>query len=1195
MADNDNIDYDGIIKEIDGIDPANNEEGLMQSYAAERLVELQKELSGIEPADRNDDHQLAWLGLYDKANALISELAGQSLDGISKEQLSAYESLIGSFASHVGEEYSGMAAELKGKLDARKEALDAEGKQEELETPTEERTVPSDTKEEELETPTEEKEDADIKDTVLDVDKQEFLDSINDENKEQIAERFNKIDEAADELGDVFAVPQDENAEDKFAGLRNFYDNLWIDREAPEDENAQPGEDDLKKRQQLKDRMQEMAKIMAIQDLVTDASLDGLPKEKIKERMQEAVIDNMSFLTYNLVANQCGFKVLEAGQDITKLTPKERQEHMAKLQDGYKAVFEGVNNTLSGGKATPISVGSPAINATMVPQYKEAKKFAKEFKLKTGVTKMLKRVKDFDAKMSKDHPYLWGFAKTTAISALTGPTGIMVYTGITVAKQANALRKEYKQQKAEKGEEALSVGKFLKKNSGKIASMVVSAGFAAYGGIGAMEGVTSLDFGAMAKSALHNTGLLGNMTGSLLSGDALNNAAQSLSWDGMKNAAGNMVDKIANVSNIDTSQVVQGLKDSYSPARLTRLAVSGLGVGIAKAHEAYSQAGDGNKWKAARKAFTAHLTGVLVGTALADTLTVTNNVMEQSALELQKIEAMEKEFENELQSIDQLRDSLHIPNDYDQHFENGGQEAAQPQHHAPQHNDTPAPEPEPAQEVETEPTVDLKVNGENVEAKLGNTLEETLDNAREQYLQDNPEIDSENNTVVIEGEGGKATIETQKEDIMKGEAVIGQETTVHREIETDEVQIKDDIQEVKTDTGQAKIMESEGRSDIDTNNNIPDGAKILNVTEFHNENQDLKLTEYEQDGKVYITDGNQTRLAPEGQSAEQRYQTWNNMLKETAAAGYDDNGQAIIQEQPAQEAVKGEVKEGVVNEPKGETKLSAEEMNKLRNGQSLESQRTSLADRVKGMKTDNGYDSFSSGAKNDYEEFMKSVNKEYSDGVASVNKDYQENLNNVQQDYKDAVDKNNAEFEQFRQEGMQAHDTFLAEKAAYESSHSGYQDYSASVQQLGLQNSSVLSHSEGVTVRTHEFEGNSASYKIYEQTEFRQANNGFVLVHNDEIRAVTTDGKGNLEFKISENGQVRNMTKDEVNNFCSEVKSQGGNSDNFNGKLLKHIEDTRSVKDAQGTMKYGVASNNHGNGSIQNTNTVFKGNSTTRI
>ena len=722
-----------------------------------------------------------------------------------------------------------------------------------------------------------------------------------------------------------------------------------------------------------------------------------------------------------------------------------------------------------------------------------------------------------------------------------------------------------------------------------------------------------------------------------------------------------------------------------------------------------------------------------------------------------------------------------------------------------------------------------------------------MDNAREQYLHDNPDIDPSNNTVEIEGDGGKATIETQQEDIMKGEAVIGQETTTHREINTDEAQIKDDIQEVKTDTGQAKMMESDGRSDIDTNNNIPDGAKILNVTEFHNENQDLKLTEYEQDGKVYITDGNQTRLAPEGQSAEQRMETWKNMLKETAGAGYDDNGQAIVHEQPAQEIVKEEVKEEVgtikaeiketevrttepeikethtteqptstaeatqndavqnmgitpltttqsgltysisengqmhinadfggihengtlnmryvnhllpeeytdpnkliatddINKVKAElrgivmrnevyndlqaqsatreltgnektfmqaheaqleqkglisredgvleykdtpkdqyfqieqpqenatvaleavdkvstgdhydtpdglppvyegddkvvtaeqaadpistgdhydtpdglppvydpnednNKLSAaEKISMLRNGHSLQSSHGSLSDRINAMKgNSNSYDEFMASVQQGYsnninaveEEYSsnaEAIKQEYSNFVENTNNEYNANAANVNREYSENVDKINKEFENTQQQWQQEHDSFLAQKAAYEASHSGYQDYSSSVQQLGLHNSSVLSHSEGIQVKSHEFNGNSASYKIYEQTEFRQGSNGFALSHNDEIRSVTTDGKGNLEFKVTENGQSRLMTKEEVNNFCSEIKSQGEKVDNFNGKLLKHIEDTKNVKTAMGQMEYGSAPKTHTDGSTQHSNTSFKGKSSSRV
>ena len=1163
----DEMNYEMLLKEIDGLNPS-AEDNYESEITAERMVELQKELSDVAFIDRDDDHQLAYLGLYDKANAMIDYLAGKSMDDISIEQITAYESLLSNFASHIGDEYSSTAAELKNKLDNRRETLEANSLSEQspVKEGTTDEITPVGTINDENTT-----DDADIKETILNEEQQSFLDSINENNKEQIIARYNKIDAAADEIGDVFEVPSEQNTEDKFKGLRNFYDNVWIDRDVPDDENAKAGENDLKKRQQLKDRVKEMATIMAIKDLVQDPSVDSLTSEQMKERMKDAVRDNMEFLTYNLVANQSSFKILEAGQDLTKLSPEQKKEHIAQLQNNYKEVFSNLDNVLSGQGKAQVSIGSPAINATMLPQYKESKKFAKEFQKKTGIKKLFNRVKDFDAKMTKDHPHLWGFAKTTAISALTGPVGMMAYTGYNLAKQTKEMIKEYKELKQKEGGEKLTVGKFLGQNKGKIASMVVSAGFSAY------SGIDGIDFGNIGQSLAKNTGLIGNMTGSLLSGDALNNISQNLSWDGIKNAANSMVNKISAVGNIDVSQVWEGLKNSYSPTKLTRVALSGLGVGLAKASDAYSKAGDGNKWKAARKAFTTHLTATLTGMALADTLTVVNGISNQATIEAQKIEVAQQDLQSIQTSLGMGLDThaVHIgdPNS-GVHI---GIEADKlddikiPEHHHTDtshipshneatvihHNEVTIDENQGNQEInaDAEKTVEMKVNGENVEAKLGDTLEETLDNARDQYLQNNPDIDSGNNTVNIEAEGGSATIETKTEDIMKGEAVIGQETEIHREIHTQDADITDDIKGVQTDTGQAKIMESEGRSDIDTNNNIPDGARVLNVTEFHNENQDLKITEYEQDGKVYITDGNQTRLAPEGQSAEQRYQTWNNMLKESAAAGYDENGAAI--EVPTQGDTNIVVNnneisnndgntppaDNVVNNNNGGTKLSlAEQVARLRNGQSL------------------GGNINSGNALSDYDNF-----------VLNAQASYDQNNSNVIQNAENFNNETQSRVDDFVNKGLEEHNQFLAEKANYEQNgYKGFQDYSSQVNKLGLTDSEVLSQSQHTGTRSHAIGAESASYQTFEQTEFRQGANGFALMHNNEIRSVTTDDRGNLQFQITENNHTRLMTREEAGRFCGEVRVLGENVENFNGKLLKNIEDTKLIGDVRGVVKYGT-------------------------
>ena len=146
----------------------------------------------------------------------------------------------------------------------------------------------------------------------------------------------------------------------------------------------------------------------------------------------------------------------------------------------------------------------------------------------------------------------------------------------------------------------------------------------------------------------------------------------------------------------------------------------------------------------------------------------------------------------------------------------------------------------------------------------------------------------------------------------------------------------------------------------------------------------------------------------------------------------------------------------------------------LRNGHSLQSSHGSLSDKVNAMK----------GNMSSHDEFVASVQQRYSDNVNAVEEAYNNNVEKVNQEYNNFQEKVNNEFESTQQQLQQKHDEFLAQKAAYEASHSGYQDYSSSIQKLGLHNSSVVSHSESIEIKSHEFDGNSASYRIYEQTEF---------------------------------------------------------------------------------------------------------------
>ena len=1291
MADENEINYDALIKEVDGITPT-TQDAEEQERTVARMVEMQKELSEVAYADRNDDYTLVWNGLQEKANAIIAELAGKSMDDISAEQLSAFKSLLENFTSHTSEEYNGIAAELKNKLDRREEILNAQVATEELheeeasrpqegnetsgsepvteeEDSREDKPVNEDDAREDIpvneddvreDMPITEEEKDDMSDTAgVEPDSKQtaFLESINEENKAQIVARYDRIDQAADELGDVFAEPQDENSEDLFKGLRNFYKNVWVDRDIPEDEDVQPSKKDIKKQQQLKERMQQMATIMAIQDMVQDGSIDSMSPEELRKRMKENVRDNMEFLTYNLLANQSSFEILKSMPDVTKMTPQQRQEHMAALLKN-KDVFNGIDSILSGdSKATARSVSSPAIVATVIPQYKQSKQFAHDLKKRAGIKKLWKRVRDFDDKMTKDHPQLWGIAKSVSVSALTGPVGMMVYTGHSIYKQSKELRDDYKQQKAEKGEEALSVGKFLWQNKGKLASMAISTSFAAYGGI------SGLNFGDIAQSLANNTGILGNMTGSLLSGDALNNISQNLSWDNLKNAVGNMVDRIAGISHVDTSQVLDTIKQSYNPTRMLRVGLSSMGVGIAKAHDAYSTAEDGNKWKAARKAFAAHLTASLTGLAIADAMTATGDVVNQTSIELKDIETQEQEFMKGLNDIENgnipveglglgentvhigdPNSGVHIGTEAEKlndivipkapsaeavhDYTPAQHEAPAPQQHeapAPQQKETLTTETTPAH-TETEQKF-LEVNGEKIQVdyKDGMTTEDVMDKAREMYLKNHPEIPAENNKVEItQGDDFKSSIETQKENITKDGTVIGQETAIHRELpDQNDNTIKDDIKEVRTDAGQAKLMESEGRIDGDTKNNIPDEAKILSVNEIHTQDQDMKITRYEHEGKVYITDGENTRLAPTHgpQSAENLHETWKAHLKDVASGEYDGNATNTVQDTQQAQVPAGQTpvtpaeqspvtpagqdgKGGAVNTDSGVKTADGTPPTGNGTPPSTEQGHDTPPEVSKDVRTAGG-DEAQSDTPPDNHLNMPSTTQsglsyrfsENSNTISITNNPHWTGNNGdgvfsgryvnhlLPEEYADKptteeILKARAEIQSI----IVQHEIYNDLNAQSETREltqvekSFMKAHETLIEQKGLvsREDGVLEHKDTpkeqyFQLKLQPNEEVHESVSTAEQPvqnavtthEFVQKANGFAITENGETRMVVADNKGVLHFKINnDDGTTRLMTKSEAVQFLSDVKTQGSEAGNFDEKLYKNILTSNHLKES---------------------------------
>ena len=1238
MADK-NLDYEALTNEIAEKDT---------ELTPERMVEMRKELEGVEFADRNDDHTFVWNELAEKARETIDELSTVSLDNLSADQLDSLKSLVSEFSSSVQGEYSGTAATLMKNIDARYTALSQEAADGALNNTEENQDISgTPTNEEEkdatIDTPTneEEKDDAPTTETPIDSKDAAFLDSITDENKQEIIDRYERLDNVAEELGDVFAKDEDGNYKVSgegfnFQGLESFYDNVYIDADIPENPDEKPSEELRNKRDWLKDEAQTLAINLTLKDLVQDGSIDEIQdKEKLKQRFAETVHDNMTFLTYSLVSTQAGFEAMSEGRNPDKMPPKDREAFLSAMRDKSANTAQVVSGILSGNDKTAVKLTTPGITATFAPYHQETESFAKGLKEKTGIGKLWNKVKAFDDKMTQKHPILWGFAKSSAISATLGPVGIAAMVGSSTYKQFKGLKKEYNKQKAENGGE-MKLWDFVKKNPGKIASAtvsVVATGIASYAGVDA----------ALAG----NFGIAGNVTGALLSGDAPNalSSVGSISFEHIAEAGKNMINSVADINHLNVQDVADGIKNSWTPTRTLRSAMN-IGAGFAKSAEAYMKAEDGNKWSAAKKVFCGTVIGLVAGNALADVTTAAaHEYQEVQAYEHMKaeIEASEKAFQQELEKADFSDIKIPLPPDY---TVDGGELPEVTVTGHTHHNTNEAP----TQNIEAinleeiqpvkltpEPTLNgpenievkqvYNVNGEQVAVAQAETIEQTLDNARQEYLDNHPEIDDAQNKVEIEGNGVEATIKTEKEDIMSNdnEAVIGQETEIDRKIEAGNVEIKDHIEKTVTDTGKAEMQESTGRVDYNSNNNIPDGAKVTGAYHFENDNQKLDITSYEVDGKTYVTDGTSTRELPEGQSIEKMYQTANAMLKETAEVSYQESQQQA--EEKEQESPSPKPKPRILE---GNPDITAEEI-KLPEGHHTHNNNGSNgneSDEDSKNKDNNGATAYQGQEQSQTvtvsDKHVEPASKAFDYGgelkilqdptVESVDEGWGFGISTIQHAGENApkVDLGFGELtpvaEKFNDNLGTTTQVFLDAEGhrfdkVIDNLDGNYQIVDGHGTETGISGNikddklKLDFTDEGLKIVANEptqqqevkaVETPTQTNEVPVQTEFHQENNGFSLAQNGQTRSVTVES-GKLHFQVSENGQTRDMTAKEANAFCQEVKAESTKADGFNHKLFDNIESMKHINDARGISSYAPEPRGNSGGGNVNSQTMTKG------
>ena len=216
------------------------------------------------------------------------------------------------------------------------------------------------------------------------------------------------------------------------------------------------------------------------------------------------------------------------------------------------------------------------------------------------------------------------------------------------------------------------------------------------------------------------------------------------------------------------------------------------------------------------------------------------------------------------------------------------------------------------------------------------------------------------------------------------------------------------------------------------------------------------------------------------------------------------------------------------------------------------------------QEADDGITIFDKQAKEAHEDNTQQVEKEYEENKKQVEEEHEAFSQQVEEEYEDNKQQVEEEHEAYNQQAAEKMTEFNRQKAEeerkfieemqqYQQNPYTFQDYSAKVASMGLTNSTILAQSRKTGERSS---GGFLAYIRNTQTEFRQADNGFALMQDNQVRAVTIDGNNNLHFQINENGQTRDMTKEEANAFLQDlnVKKQASLDAPLNDGLLNTIE-----------------------------------------
>lgn len=135
--------------------------------------------------------------------------------------------------------------------------------------------------------------------------------------------------------------------------------------------------------------------------------------------------------TWNQLSDEEKKLIAKAAKEVKDLQPTEAQLNSGKA-----------------GKPEPFKTTGKTALSTLYVRTKNVEHLNKRIAHKTGFMKMWEKVKEFDRKLSKSHPKLWGFAKnfalTTAVSLTVGAPGVALIAAYKANKAINVVAKKAK-------------------------------------------------------------------------------------------------------------------------------------------------------------------------------------------------------------------------------------------------------------------------------------------------------------------------------------------------------------------------------------------------------------------------------------------------------------------------------------------------------------------------------------------------------------------------------------------------------------------------------------------------------------------------------------------------------------------------------------------------------------------------------